>query len=661
MKIKSIKKHIIIVTIMIVMIPLIIVGVFCCTSNRYSTTHQVENNMEQSALLAAERVQWELKSFLIAAEETGCNPELGNAKTTDERKLEIIEEKVVRYGFERGCVIGMNGIGSDGEDYSNTDFFKNAMSGSTTVTEPEQDKVSGSMSIIVAAPIWDNGAYCSNATGCVFFVPKSEFLNEIVAELKVSDNTSSYILDKNGVMIADEDPEMVLAKKSVIVLAQQDSTYTELAAVHEKMIEGGQGLDEINFYGKTFYIGYAPIAETDGWSIAVTAPESDFMEVANVCVLISVALCAVALVISVINSARMGKHIGDPVALCTERLKLLSEGDLSSPVPQINTVDETRVLADATEQLVGDMNSIIGDIGRMLDSMANGNFNVSSSCGDGVYKGDFHVLIESVNEINHKLSNTLSQINSSADMVSSGSEQVSGGAQGLAQGATEQASSIERLTSTVENIAAKVEDTAAHCVDGQRLTDEAAEHIVEASQCMDKLTAAMQDINEASNEISRIIKAIEDIAFQTNILALNAAVEAARAGEAGKGFAVVADEVRNLASKSSEAAQETTALIERAVSAIENGKGITEQTAVAVSDVAKRSEEVRSIVAQIAEASTVQSDMIAQVTQGMEQISGVVQTNSATAEESAAASEELSGQALILKKLVGGFTLNSED
>lgn len=662
MKIKSIKKQIIVVTIMFVMIPLIILGVFCCTSNRYSTTHQVEKNMAQSALLAAERVQWELKSFLVLAEETGCDADLADPNVSAEKKRELLDAVSAKYDMTRSNIIGADGKSIfDGTDFSDKPCFQEALKGNSSISEPPASSSNGKLTVIIAAPLWKDGVSGGTSIGCVYFVPDEEFLNDIVKEIDISDNSMAYILDNEGSIIAHENTEYVLNRQNVILLAEEDDKYADYAAVHRRALDGEQGVEAVKIYGKTNYIGYAPIEGSNGWSFAILAPESDFMGVANVCVLIAVVLCIVAAVITVINSGRMGKKIGDPVALCTERLKLLSEGDLSSPVPQINTADETRVLADATEQLVGDMNSIISDIGRMLDSMANGNFNVSSSCGDGVYKGDFHVLIESVNEINHKLSHTLSQINSSADMVSSGSEQVSGGAQGLAQGATEQASSIEQLTSTVENIAAKVEDTTAHCVDGQRLTDEAAEHIVEASQCMDKLTAAMQDINEASNEISRIIKAIEDIAFQTNILALNAAVEAARAGEAGKGFAVVADEVRNLASKSSEAAQETTALIERAVSAIENGKGITEQTAAAVSDVAKRSEEVRSIVAQIAEASTVQSDMIAQVTQGMEQISGVVQTNSATAEESAAASEELSSQALTLKKLVGEFTLNSED
>ena len=563
--------------------------------------------------------------------------------------------------MQRGCYINKDGMGTNGIDYSDRDYFKNAMNGKSTVTEPMLAKSTGKMAVIIAAPVWDNGVAGKKAVGCVYFVPDENFLNDIMAGISVSENGTAYMIDKNGNTIADIDPQVIIDGENIEKTAAEDTTgskgYAALADVHAKMRNGETGFADYTFSGVREFISYAPIEGTDGWSLAVCAPASDFLRITYICFGITIVLTVISITISVINSTRMGNNIGNPIRLCTDRIEKLSRGDLSSPVPEINTKDETKVLADATRKLVYDFNSIIGDIGKVLTSMANGNFDVRSEVEEEVYCGDFHVLIESVRNINHRLSDTLTRINNSAEQVSGGSEQVSGGAQALSQGATEQASSIEELSATINTISDRITENSESCADGKRLVDETARYIGTATDDMKRLTEAMDDIAKASGEISQIIKAIEDIAFQTNILALNAAVEAARAGEAGKGFAVVADEVRNLASKSSEAAHETALLIEKAISAIDNGTNITSETAQAVTTVSQHAEEVHVLMNKIAEASAVQADMVKQVTVGMEQISGVVQTNSATAEESAAASEELSGQANMLKQLVGGFKL----
>lgn len=365
-------------------------------------------------------------------------------------------------------------------------------------------------------------------------------------------------------------------------------------------------------------------------------------------------LTAAGLALFGVISTVFGRYITNQIAKVEKRLEDISAGDVHTFTEKLEEKTEFDSLYNTLEDTVIHLNDVITEINRGLDELASGNLSYKLPSS---WKGDFGLISHKYNDITASLRQTFRNIDTASDQVSNGSQQVADGAQTLSQGATEQAASIEQLTSQINTISDRVHNTAASAGKTMQVVNDTGDKIRECGKEMDQMLAAMDEINNSSAEISKIIKVIDDIAFQTNILALNAAVEAARAGAAGKGFAVVADEVRNLASKSSDAAQETTVLIERAISAVENGTGITEQTARAVSDVAKRSEEVRSIVAQIAEASSVQADMIAQVTQGMEQISGVVQTNSATAEESAAASEELSGQALILKKLVGGFKL----
>ncbi len=657
---KSISKKMTFFTVMLVVISLL-VATFASVAIIYTTTKSLtEQTLTETATVAADRVSWELKAIQNIAIQAGCNPKLSSVIYTNTQKQREIDTIVASFGLDRGASIDYEGHGSNGVNYDDRDYFKAAMEGKTTITEPIIGRSNGKLSVIIAAPLWENGELNSKVVGCIYFVPNEEFLNDIVRTLKINENGAAYIIDKNGNTIADVDMQLVKDGENIQKKAEEDPSWTALAQAHEKMEAGEKGFAQYTSDGITKFVGYAPIPNTNGWSIAVTAHSDDYMVHCFKGFIILAIICAASAVVGGIIAGAISRKIGKPIRLCAERIEKLSEGDLTSPVPMVKSHDEVKILAKSAAKVVNEQNAMISDIGNILSNMAQGNFDVHSKDADNTYRGDYKVLIESVRDINKKLNDTLSQISIAGDQVSSGSEQVSAGAQSLAQGATEQAASVEELAATIQNINAHISATSQDCQKGRQLVDETAEYIGAANEKMQNLTAAMQEINDASTEIGKIIQTIEDIAFQTNILALNAAVEAARVGEAGKGFAVVADEVRNLAGKSADAAHDTTVLIERAVAAVENGNNITNETAQAVSEVEARSGGVSDIVNKIAAASLEQSDMVKQVNIGVEQISNVVQTNSATAEESAAASQELSAQAQTLQKLVSRFTFREE-
>lgn len=380
----------------------------------------------------------------------------------------------------------------------------------------------------------------------------------------------------------------------------------------------------------------------------------------NVAMIIGLVSLIVALIVACILGALVARGISKSVNVCVDRLKGLADGDLKTEVPEATTGDETGVLLDTLRTTVSKLSLMMTDAIWGLTEMASGNYNVDSKHPEA-YVGEFIHLRDSLQKMCRDMNTTLSQIDQAGDQVAAGSEQVSSGAQALSQGATEQASSVEELAATIGEISHQIAGTATNADRAKEYTDAAKSQIDVCSKEMEDMMSAMGEITQKSSEIGKIIKTIEDIAFQTNILALNAAVEAARAGVAGKGFAVVADEVRSLANKSQEASKNTAQLIASSDDSVNRGMKVAEATASALSKVIKSADQVSDVVTEIAAAAAQQAEQVTQVTQGIDQISAVVQTNSATAEESAAASEELSGQAQTLKDLIGKFQLQPRE
>ena len=652
---KSIRMKIVACMLIAILTSLVIVGGISAWLNYTSTIDTLGQTMTEMADTAAERIEEELNAYKNIAYVTGCIPTLSDRTATVEEKRAVVENQALSHGLQRGNIIGLDGISIlDGKDYSDRAYVRSAMKGETAVSEPLVSKITGQLSIMVSAPIWEGGVPGKKVAGVVYFVPNETFLNDIVASLQVSPNGSAYILNNAGYTIAHKNMDNVKNRENTQEDAKTDKKLKDLAALEVRMTLGESGFGRYEYGGSRKFLAFSPIEGTEGWSLAINAPTKDFTQSTVNGIIITIILMVVFLAISSYMAYRLARQIGEPVKDCAQRLRLLAEGDLDTPVHEIHTGDETQILADSARTLVRGFRLMIQDMDEMLAEMSRGNLTADSKCEEA-YVGGYRGLLDSARKLSAQLSDTLRQINQSADQVSAGAEQVSAGAQALSQGATEQASAIEELAATINDISGKIIATADRAGDVHSQSSETGREVEQCNEQMFELVNAVRDIGESSSQIGKIIKTIEDIAFQTNILALNAAVEAARAGTAGKGFAVVADEVRNLASKSAEASKSTSVLIEGSARSVEKGMKIADETAASLQKAVISTENTVKAVDKITEATAEQSQAVSQVTQGMDQISSVVQTNSATAEESAAASEELSGQAVILKELVGQF------
>lgn len=656
---KSIRTKITLCLILTVLVSLVASGSSSISLNYNSAMLTVEQMMTETAVLAAGRAQQELMAYKNAVMEVGCIPQLSDSDVPLDEKRAIIDGRVSMHDFQRGNVIGLDGISIfDGKDYSDREYVQQAMQGNIFVSEPLISKITGELSIMVAAPIYDEGVYGSDIVGVVYFVPRETFLNDIVSAIQIGENSRAYMINKSGDTIADITLDTITVQ-NIEAEAQSDAALKELAAIHSQMRQGKTGFGSYVSEGHKMFAAYAPVEDTDGWSIAVTAPQINYLASTRDAMSINIGVIIISMVISIIIALVLAIRISKPMKVCADRMKLLVEGDLDTPMPKITSKDETGMLARSTEALVEGLRTVISDIGYLLNEMANQNLDVHTRYEE-VYVGSFQNILLSMRNMKNALSGALLQVNHSAREVSNASNQLSASAQMLGQGTTEQASSVEELAERISIISGQVKDTAKGALDVRSQTHQTGEDILLCNQKMQNLVEAMQKIQDSSNEIEKILKTIDDIAFQTNILALNAAVEAARAGSAGKGFAVVAEEVRSLAGKSAEAAKNTSVLIENSTDAVHIGTEIAQNTAEVLLEVVNSIQNVVESIDNIATVSNEQSEAVEQISEGINQISTVVQTNSATAEESAAASEQLSAEAASLKGLVDQFTLASE-
>lgn len=534
----------------------------------------------------------------------------------------------------------LSGLSDPSYDIKTADYYKTITDEIINITEPYVDEATGGMIMSVTAPVYANG----KVVGLTGVDIKISTLEKVVGEYQLGQNGYFSLLTKDNVITSHRDSNNIL--KSVKEIGVSENLLQNIDNQNDEIIE--------YTYNGNKYMGNVVNIGSTGWKTISSMPVNEFSS--NTKQLISIIISIYILTI-IILSAIMYVVIGvvtKPIKKITEITNKLADGELDVNV-DIKSNDEIGELSKSINSLTNRLKSYIVYIDEsvyVLENFSKGNL-VMQLQND--YDGEFAKLKDALIQVSEIFKDTIGKIKQSSEYISTNAEQVSFGAQTLAQGTTEQASAIEELSAEINEIHDTIAKNAQNAENAGKIALEASDEVYKGNIQMGEMLSAMDEIGKSSGEIGKIIKVIDDIAFQTNILALNAAVEAARAGSAGKGFAVVADEVRNLAGKSSEAAKQTTTLIENSIFAITKGTALADETGKSLSDIVSKTKLTNDLITEIVDASSQQTVSVNQIKGGIEQISSVVQENAAAAEASAANSEELAGQSQILKDLVNKF------
>ena len=655
MKIKSLGLKISLIVAVLVAVIVVVVMVVVVSGSDGLVTDLTGKAAKAANLAFESQVQSLEDEALTFANFIAGDVDVINALSN--RDADALTEVINRLEFEldsiavcdaNGVVIARSNDDRRGDNISNLEDIHIALTTGTGISTIERGAFS-SLSTCGSAAIRDYNGDVIGAVTCAHDLTNPKYVDLV----KEYSNCEATLFD------ADTRVNSTLKDdRGNRVIGTQASD-----AVRETVLNNQQEYEtQIVLFGHTYAATYSPLV-VDGVSLGmlftgvnIDDTLADRQSMINTVLWLSIAIGVVAIALvflfNVVSVSKPLKKIG-------EFADKIRNGDLGLSSTSVSTVDvrsadEVGTLARALEHAYAQLRGYVGEIKERMQGLADGD--LATECLFE-FQGDFIMIKDSINMISQNLNRTMTEVNASTSQVSTGAKQVADGAQALAQGSTEQAASIEELSASISEIAEKTKKNADIAGRAARLADTIRDNAEQGNRQMDEMIGAVKGINQSSQSISKVIKVIDDIAFQTNILALNAAVEAARAGQHGKGFAVVAEEVRNLASKSAEAAKDTGSLIQDSVEKAELGVHIAERTAASLTEIVSGINESSELIREIADASDEQSRSTKQITVGIDQVAQVVQQNSATAQESAAASEEMSGLSGMLQDLVSRFRL----
>lgn len=604
----------------------------------------LDSSFGSSADLAANHISSQLADYMNIANVVGKESVI--ATGTDEERSTAIDAYAEEYGFTSGNILDTSGVSiKDGTDFSEREYFQKALKGETNISDITLSKYTNTYGFSIAAPVYDGEVI----KGVVYFRADIDFMLNIIDKIQISDNSYAYLVDGNGYVIAHKDESLI----NTFNLGEEKN----FKNLYQALQNGEIGNDSYDYQGETISCGFSPVENTNGWSIVIAAPESDFLGMAQSMLKQMVLVDILAIIISILVSVFLAGYISKSLEKVKKLLVQISVGNLSDKVQKSHSRDElgelqntAAKLQDTLSQVIGQSNEILGQISRYdLTSMDMRKF-----------PGEFNTLSESVNSIKSILNNLIVQVQEAASNVGVGSSEIADATNALSQGTVSQANSIQKVVMDIENVAGQTERNSENESVVQRKLQNLNDQIQNSDVQMTELRKVVQEIEEMSSDVQKIVGTIDSIAFQTNILALNASVEAARAGENGKGFAVVADEVGNLAAKCGESSKKTAELIESCIASISKAKICAESTFTSLSHIVADSAEISAAFSEISGATSEQAQMANSIKSEVANISDVVQTNTATAEETAASTQVLSEEAQNLSSLVQQFKVNKD-